>query len=91
MENQNLYPELSYGDIGNQGGYGPCTEPQVKKGGENQAYNTKQEAPTEKLTEATVGAVSEGVNKLTGNQEVKNSNEQMKDEPAQPVKEEKKQ
>lgn len=92
---QVLYPDLSYGDIGNQGGYGPCTEPYKKKEGANQVYD-KTEAAVERLTEASVGMASEGDNKSsdnksTGNQNVKDCNENMKNESAQVNEEVKKQ
>ncbi|GBB85333.1 hypothetical protein RclHR1_01190009 [Rhizophagus clarus] len=85
---QVLYPDLSYGDIGNQGGYGPCTEPYVGKVGANQVYNdVKKEEEVQGSTEAAVGMVSEGDNKSTCNQNVKNCDEKVKDNPAQPTQE----
>jgi hypothetical protein len=84
-----LFPDLSYGDISKQGGYGPCTEPQDKKSEVKQSVNSKTEAGVDGLTEAAVGVASEGINKLTGNQDVKDHNEKTKDEQERPDKEKK--
>lgn len=91
---QDLYPDLSHRDIGKQGGYGPCPNPEEKEG-------TKQIAGAEiagmtalnpavgvstAIASGATGVVAEGVGKVTGNQDVKDFGEIMKDAPAQPIK-----
>ncbi|PKC10552.1 hypothetical protein RhiirA5_355343, partial [Rhizophagus irregularis] len=96
---QILYPDLNHRDIGKQGGYGPCPDPSEEKEGAKQVLGTVTTGIT--ATNPAVGiaasaglgatgVVTEGIGKLTGNQDIKDVGEVWKEAPVQPIKEVKK-
>ncbi|CAB4415721.1 unnamed protein product [Rhizophagus irregularis] len=96
---QILYPDLNHRDIGKQRGYGPCPDPSEQKEGAKQLLGAEVVGITALNPGAgaaaaaglgAAGVVTEGIGKLTGNQDIKDVGEVWKEAPVQPVKEVKK-